>query len=103
MSATIKLETNKLILSKEAIKLLNACPGDRIAINYKQESNTNTYPVIGLSSCFSDPESGQKLTKSNTLSFRGNQNTILKLYGEEFKLEPESFQSCVFKLIPIIK
>lgn len=102
MLPTIKLESNKLIFSKEAISLLNVSPGDRIAINYKQESNTNTYPVIGLSSCFSSPDDGNKLTKSNTLSFRGNQNTILKLYGEEFTLEPEN-QNCVFKLVPITK
>lgn len=32
--ATIKVESTKLVLSKETIKALGAKPGDRIAINY---------------------------------------------------------------------
>lgn len=32
--ATIKVENNRLVLSSEAIKALNAIVGDRITINY---------------------------------------------------------------------
>lgn len=32
--ATVTLDTNKLILSKEAVRVLGVSPGDRVAINY---------------------------------------------------------------------
>ena len=32
--ATITLENNRILFSKEALKALNASPGDRISINY---------------------------------------------------------------------
>ena len=32
--ATVTLDTNKLILSKESVRVLGVSPGDRVAINY---------------------------------------------------------------------
>ena len=86
--ATIKVENNRLVLSSEAVKALNAIVGDRITINYWNIDKETTFPLIGKSELFSDSTNGNKLTKSNTVSYRGTQNKILKEYGSLFKLVP---------------
>lgn len=86
--ATIKVENNRLVLSSEAVKALNTIVGDRITINYWNVNKETTFPLIGKSELFSDPTNGNKLTKSNTVSYRGTQNKILKEYGSLFKLVP---------------
>ena len=86
--ATIKVENNRLVLSSEAVQALNATVGDRITINYWNINKETTFPLIGKSELFSDPTNGNKLTKSNTVSYRGTQNKILKEYGSLFKLVP---------------
>ena len=97
---TVTVESNKLRLSEEAVKLLDAVAGDRIAINYWTQNSECTFPVIGKSEVFTDKNDGNRLTKSNTVSFRGIQNEILLEYGEFFKLEP--FKE-FFKMVPITK
>ncbi len=95
----IEVQDNKLKLGKEAISLLEANPGDRIQVNYWTVNNQETFPVIGKSAIFTDMTGGNALTKSDTVSFRGNQRTVLLEYGNLFKLEP--FKSGMFKLAPI--
>lgn len=84
--ATITVTDNKLVLSKEAVKALGGVAGDRITINYWTVDNETTFPVIGKSECFGDSTGGNRLTKSNTVSFRGTQRDILLEYGSFFKL-----------------
>ena len=84
--ATITVADNKLILSKEAVKALGGVAGDRITINYWTVDSETTFPVIGKSECFGDSTGGNRLTKSNTVSFRGVQRDILLEYGSFFKL-----------------
>lgn len=81
--ATVEVDNSRLILSKEAVKALGAIPGDKIAITYWNIDKETTFPLIGK-----DSINGNRLTKSNTVSFRGIQNTILKEYGSFFKLIP---------------
>ena len=50
------------------------------SVNYKYE-----VPVIGKDDVF-NCKSGNKLTKSKTISCRGKANTELSKYGSEFKL-----------------
>ena len=95
----LEVQENKIVLGKEAINLLEAKSGDRIQVNYWQVNNEETFPVIGKSGVFTDPNGGNSLTKSNTVSFRGNQRTVLLEYGKLFKLE--SFKEGMFKLVPI--
>lgn len=94
----VKIEDNKLILTQDVINLLNAFPGERISINYYSISPEETFPVIAKSEFFTDSTGGCKLTKSNTVSFKGNQRQTLMEYGVFFKLEP--FKKW-FKMIPI--
>lgn len=84
--ATVTVADNKLILSKEAVKALGGVAGDRITINYWTVNSETTFPVIGKSECFGDSTGGNRLTKSNTVSFRGMQRDILLEYGSFFKL-----------------
>ena len=91
---------NKIKLGQDAIKLLEATSGDRIQVNYWTVNNQETFPVIGKSEIFTDKDGGNALTKSNTVSFRGNQRTVLLEYGNMFELE--DFKPGMFKLVPII-
>ena len=86
--AIVTVEENKLFLSNEALMLMNASVGDRISVNYYTVDSELTFPVIGKSELFTDNNDGNKLTKSNTVSFRGSQREILLEYGSSFKLVP---------------
>ena len=97
--AIVEVTANKLIISDTALAFLDANPEDRISINYFQESKEETFPVIAKSEYFTDKKAGNKLTKSNTVSFRGNQRTILLEYGTVFELQP--FKEHIFKLAPL--
>lgn len=79
--AKVYLEDGKLRLNTLAIEMLSVTPGDRIDIQY-----TDSYPVIGLSGSFGNPEGGTKLTKTHTLSFKGKKAELLQKYGTEFKV-----------------
>lgn len=95
----VQLMDNKLKLTPKAVEMIGAQVGDRIQVNYWTENNHNTFPLIGRSEFFTDKEEGSKLTKSNTVSFRGNKNTVLKVYGELFKLE--EFKDNMFRLVKV--
>ena len=95
----LEVQDNKLKLGKEAIKLLEANSGDRIQVNYWTVNNQETFPVIGKAAIFTDPDGGNCLTKSDTVSFRGHQRDVLLEYGNLFKLEP--FKSGMFKLVSV--
>ena len=80
----VTLEDNKLVLNSKAVELLGAEWEDRISIIYQKHGN-NLVPVIGKDDVF-NCKSGNKLTKSKTISCRGKANTELSKYGSEFKL-----------------
>ena len=90
-------EENKLVLSSKLVEELGAEYEDRIAINYEKTSEGITFPLIGLSISFGGKESGNKLTKSNTVACRGNSNTTLAEFGNKFTIEP--YGNMVFKLV----
>ena len=96
---TVQALENKLQLSPAALELIGVKSGDRLAINYWTVDNKTTYPLIGKAEAFN--EDGCKLTKSNTVSYRGQQMDVLKLYGDNFRLEP--FSEGRFKLVPIVE
>ena len=95
----VELGDSKLIMSPKTIELLSAQIGDRISVNYIQKNNELTFPVIGKSEVFTDKEAGNKLSKTNTVSFRGSQKTCLSQYGNLFKLE--ALRPGVFKMVKI--
>ena len=95
-SATIEVLDNKLKLSKAAVDMLGAAANDKVTINYWTVDNELTFPVIGKAEAFTDSDGGNRLTRSNTISYRGQQRDILLEYGSLFTLE--SFKDGIFKL-----
>jgi hypothetical protein len=92
----IKLDSNKLILTTGAVDLLQICADCRVDIKYKKKDKTSV-PVIGTDTAFGT-KGGNKLTKTNTVSFRGAANDKLAEFGTTFKLEP-SEDDGIFYLI----
>lgn len=84
----VTLDSNKLILTQGAIDLLQVCEDCRIDIKYEKKDK-KAVPIIGTDSAFGT-KSGNRLTKSNTVSYRGAANEKLATYGTIFKLEPTS-------------
>lgn len=82
----ITLDSNKLILTQGAVDLLQVCTDCRVDIKYKKKGK-KAVPIIGTDAAFGT-KSGNKLTKSNTVSYRGSANEKLSAYGTTFKLEP---------------
>lgn len=82
----ITLDSNKLILTQGAVDLLQVCADCRVDIKYKKKDK-KAVPIIGTDAAFGT-KSGNKLTKSNTVSYRGAANEKLSAYGSTFKLEP---------------
>lgn len=82
----ITLDSNKLVLTQGAVDLLQVCADCRVDIKYKKKDK-KAVPIIGTDAAFGT-KSGNKLTKSNTVSYRGAANEKLSAYGTTFKLEP---------------
>lgn len=80
MSYDLELQEGKLLLSSSLLSLLNAKPGDRVAIEYG-ELYSKMIPTISLH------ESGNILSKSNTVIFKGKERDFLAQYGTKFFIE----------------
>lgn len=87
-----RLDT-KLVFNNKALAELGAEPGDRIPVTYK-EIDGLLKPVISVSDT-----AGNKLTKSQSVLFRGDQNTVLAEFGDQFTIEP--LTEGQFKLVTI--
>ena len=92
----ITLDSNKLVLTTGAVDMMKICPDCRVDIKYKKKDKVSV-PVIGTDAAFGT-EGGNKLTKTNTVSFRGSANEKLAEYGSVFKLEPSEDEG-IFYLI----
>lgn len=79
----INLAPNKLIFNNAALHTLGASPGDEITIQYVKAAD-KLIPVICKSALLN--VKGNKITKSNTVSFRGEANQVLSAYGNTFTL-----------------
>jgi hypothetical protein len=84
---TLHVLENKLQLSESAVNLLGATANDRVTITYWQTDSGDHVPIIGKSEVFTDKNGGNRLTQSNTISFRGAQRDTLLMYGDAFKVE----------------
>lgn len=98
-SPTLEVLDNKLKLSKAAIDLLKVKVKDKIAVNYWTVDSELTFPVIGKAESFTDCDGGNALTKTGTVSYRGQQRDILLEYGSLFTIE--IFKDDMFRLKPI--
>lgn len=91
------LMDNKYSLNNAAIELLGAEEGDKIDIKYEVK-NKKRKPVIGTADSFGT-KGGNKLTKSNTVSYRGKNNDELSEYGTEFTIGSAAKTEGTFYLI----
>lgn len=82
----IKLNANNYALSQAACELLKVSVGDTLHINYPKVDG-NYIPAIGNSEAF-NVKSGNKITKSLTVSYRGSANNKLAEFGDTFELIP---------------
>jgi hypothetical protein len=73
----VKVQDSNLLLDSAFVSKLGATPGDRIVIGYIEKEG-NLIPVISIG------EGGNKLTNSNTVSFRGKQKNLLTQFGTNF-------------------
>ena len=83
LDPVVTLDTNKLILSKGAVDLLNVCDECRIDVKYNKDGK----PIIGTDKSFG-VKGGNLLTQKLTVSFRGAANTKLATFGSIFTLQP---------------
>jgi hypothetical protein len=94
--AIVTRESNRLVFNNKANLDLGLSPGDRVILLYEVFGESRV-PIIGKDIAFDDEGSGNKVTKNQTISYRGKVNTILSEYGTDFKLEP--YKEGIFKLI----
>lgn len=82
----ITLDSSKYTLNAAAVELMQVTPNTRIDIKYQMVDEI-LYPIIGTEESFGT-NGGNKLTKSNTISYRGKANQRLSEYGNVFTLVP---------------
>ena len=90
------LEDNKYSLNTAAIELLGVEADDRIDIKFEKRDKVRV-PVIGSNTAFGT-QGGNRLTKSNTVSYRGKNHDLLEDYGTVFSFK-ETDKEGIFELI----
>lgn len=90
------LEDNKYSLNTAAVELLGVEADDRIDIKFEKKDKVRV-PVIGCNTAFGT-QGGNRLTKSNTVSYRGKNHDLLEEYGTVFSFK-ETDKEGIFELI----
>jgi hypothetical protein len=73
----IVMTETTLQLSDRLVSLLGATPGSGIVIEFMEKDGT-LVPVIAIG------EEGNKLTRTNTVSYRGKKHNVLTEFGSNF-------------------
>lgn len=89
----LTLLDNKYSLNSAAVELLGVQPDDRIDIKFEKAG-----PVIGTDENFGT-KTGNRLTKTFTVSYRGKANQELAVYGTVFSIVPHTSKIGLFSLI----
>lgn len=98
-SSIITLTDNKLEFNNKAVAEMGISHETRVVIKYEKFGPKNMIPIIGTDESFDEEGAGNKLTKTNTVAFKGKQNTVLKEYGAEFTLE--AYKDGIWKLVSL--
>jgi len=83
----ITLEATKLIFNNKAVADMGIEYEDRIVIKWEQLNKT-LIPIIGKDISFDEEGSGNKVTKANSIGYKGKQNAVLAEIGEQFTIVP---------------
>lgn len=95
----ITLEANKYVLNKAAATLMGVEWENRLDIKYQPvEKGGMMFPIIGTDTAWKT-KSGNKLTKSLSVSCRGNANELLSKYGDTFTVTPWKGHEGLFVMI----
>lgn len=92
----LTLLENKYVLNNTAILVMGIKNEDKLEIRYEQSGFSET-PIIGKNSAFGT-EAGNRLSKSNSVSFRGIQHAHLSEYGDVFELVKHPIKENIFIL-----
>ena len=90
------LEDNKYTLNTAAVELLGVETDDRLDIKFEKRDKVRI-PVIGCNTAFGT-QGGNRLTKSNTVSYRGKNHDLLEEYGTVFSFK-ETDKEGIFELV----
>lgn len=97
----ITLEATKLSFNNRAVADMAIEYEDRIVIKW-EKGNKVLIPIIGKDISFDEEGSGNKVTKANSIGYKGKQNAVLAELGEQFTIEPyvtKAYPEGVWKLI----
>lgn len=90
------LEDNKYCLNTAAVELLDVEVDDRLDIKFEKRDKVRV-PVIGCNTAFGT-QGGNRLTKSNTVSYRGKNHDLLEEFGTVFSFK-ETDKDGIFELV----
>ena len=97
--ALITLESNKLIFNSKTVIDMDINYEDRIVIKWEKEGeNKKMIPIIGKDISFDEEGAGNKVTKSNSIAYKGKANVVLAELGSEFTITP--YKEGIWKLVP---
>lgn len=98
--AIITLESNKLVFNNKAILDIGLEYQDRVVLKYEKNKDFPIpFPIIGTDISFDQEGSGNKVTKTNSVSYRGKANEVLAEYGSKFGIE--QYAEGIWKLISL--
>ena len=89
----VTLANNKLTLTQGAADLLGIKPDDKVAVKYDKDK----CPIIGSDTSFGT-QTGNRVTKSLTISYKGDKFNRLEVFGDTFKLK-DTDKEGIFKMI----
>jgi len=96
--ALVTLEPTKIQLNNKAVADMGIVYGERVIIKYEKITGSKKYfPTIGSDTSMNEEGSGNKITKTNSVAYKGKANIILAEYGTEFSVEP--YKEGVWKLV----
>lgn len=95
----LTLEANKLVFNNKTVAVMEIEYEDRIVIKWepKEPKSKQLIPVIGKDISFDEEGSGNKVTKANSIGYKGKQNAILSEIGGVFTIEP--LRDGIWKLV----
>ena len=94
----ITREETKLVFNNKVVLDMDIHPGDRVVIKWEKVKGTKqVFPIIGKGIAFDEEDSGNKITKTFTMGYKGSQNTVLAEVGSQFTIEP--YKEGIWKLI----
>lgn len=93
----VTLLEGKYQFNNAAVELMGIEPDDRIDIKYERKNKQET-PVIGTDEVFKT-KGGNRLTKTYTVSCKGEKRERLSKYGDVFEVKPHPSTEGLFILV----